>query len=109
MATRKTKATKQPQERNDGHVAIPIVRYLPPDIVTHFADSMIVTHTENEFIISFLQSQFPLASGQEELAQVDKVVSKCVARVVVTPKHMEQIVDALQHNLVKQKSLPEGE
>jgi hypothetical protein len=96
-----TRKVRKTVGADEGKINVPIVRQLPPDLVMHFVDSTIVTHTENEFILSFLQTQHPLAASKEEVQKVTQVVSECVARIVVTPRHMEQIVSALQTNLEK--------
>lgn len=103
-ATRKKEqSNKKLQAEDSANVSIPVVRYLPPDLVTHFADTTLVSHTQFEFAISFLQSQYPLAANKEELEQVEQVVTKCVARIVLTPHHMEELVGTLQRNLERHK------
>lgn len=98
---KQVKKAKKTQDKDDHSVTLPLTRFLPPDLVSHFVDNTFVTHTENEFALSFMQSQFPLVASKEELQQVDQIVTKCVVRIIVTPKHMEQMVDVLQRNLVK--------
>lgn len=102
-AKKQTKKAKITLKTDDHRVTLQIVRYLPPDLETHFADNTLVTHTENEFALSFMQSQFPLAANKEELEKVGEIVSKCVVRIIVTPKHMVQIVEAFQGSLAKYK------
>lgn len=101
---KQAKKAKQASGENDHRVTLQLVRYLPPDLETHFVDNTLVTHTENEFALSFMQSQFPLAANKEELEKVGEIVSKCVVRIIVTPNHMEQIVEVLQANLAKYRA-----
>jgi uncharacterized protein DUF3467 len=96
-----TRKARKAQKADGDKVNYPVKRILPPDLVTYFVDNTIVHHTENEFAISFLQTQHPLAISKEEFEQIEQIICKCVARVILTPRHMEQLVEALQKNLEK--------
>lgn len=79
---------------------------LPDGMVGQFADNMIVSHTGNEFILSFTQTLHPLVVKPEEAEKITSVEARCVARVILTPAGMNQIVEALQTNLERyQKSV----
>ncbi len=99
----RSRETAQPRQ-----VALEFV--LPDDMVSQFADNLVIAHTGNEFILSFLQTQHPLITKPEEAAKLTSVEARCVARIVVTPAGMDQIVDAMQKNLERyQSSFKKGE
>ncbi len=98
-------------EKNDFSVSFKAENYLPDDLEAVYSDSMSVLHTENEFILSFMQTQFPLAGTKEELEAVQSVRRKCVARIIVSPKQMEAIINSMQDNIDKFTAVyrkPEG-
>src|SRR5690349_20945775 len=80
---------------------VPLERLIPDDLHLEFADSVIVQHSENEFYITFLQVEHPLAITNAEIASIKKVTNKAVARVVITPKHMALLIEALRRNFKK--------
>ena len=94
------KENKSNKTTGEAHV-VPVVPYIPDDLVLQFSDGVNVKHTGNEFIISFLQLEHPIASTEEEMGKIESVRNKCVARVVVTPKGMASLIDVLQRNFEK--------
>jgi hypothetical protein len=79
-------------------VTIELDRYIPEDLISHYADGLTVMHTENEFVLSFFQSQYGVSITEEEFAKAGKVKSKCVTRVIISPKHMLSFVQVLADN-----------
>jgi len=93
---------------------IPIEWIIPEDTVTRYASNMVVQHTESEFIISFFETQPPIILGTPDeaealMSQLRSVRAKCVARVVVSPKRMEEFITVLQNNLAKYQERQAGE
>lgn len=108
MAARKADPAKQEPVSADlqlarlhpsggGTLNIEIIPFVPPDLVTHYADNLNVIHTETEIIVSFLQLQPPILLQEKPDASM-KVQSKCVARVVFSPAKMPTFIDALIKN-----------
>ena len=98
-------------KENEFSVSFKLENYLPDDLQTHYSDAMTVLHTENEFILSFMQTQFPLAGTKEELEAIPLVRRKCFARIIVSPKQMEAIINSMQDNMDKFRAAyrkPEG-
>jgi hypothetical protein len=62
-----------------------------------FVDNMSLVTTENEFFLGFFQTQIPLAPG--EMPQ--QVNRRCVARLVITPSTMREIVRVMNANWEK--------
>ena len=77
------------------------------DVVGIFADQVIVSNLEGMFTLYFYQMQIPPVTGDpssvEARARVREelktVYAKCVARVVLTPKLMEEFYRAMGINL----------
>lgn len=80
---------------------VPIDYTIPADIKLLFADGLIVQHGENEFILSFFQTLRPIILTEDDRKGVEKVESRCVARIVVTPQQMAKNVEALKENFEK--------
>lgn len=89
-----------------------IVRNIPDDLQSFFIDHVVVQHDQEKFILTFYELFPPLyvQEGDIDLSkfnELDSVEAKCVARIVVTPKRMEQFYKALTNNIEKFKKLPE--
>jgi len=94
-------------------IAIPIEWRVPEDLKTHYATNLVIQHTNQEFIISFFETKNPIILGtpDEVKSQYEKIKSvkaDCVARIVVTPKRMEDFIKVIQTNLDKFHSLLKG-
>lgn len=58
--------------------------------ITRYATHMFIQRSENEFVLSFYELQPPLVFASEEVTAAQGV---CVARIVVSPQHMAEIVE----------------
>ena len=90
---------------------IPVEVTIPEDQFTDYADAFTINHSTEEFVISFLQLQYPIAITQAELDKLKSVESICVARIALTPKRLQLLIEALQTNLQAyiQENLPKEE
>ena len=86
--------TKQKEE-----FEVPINWSYPEDLKTNFVTNLVVQHTDQEFILSFFETLPPLLLGEVKKEDLKSVNAKCVARVVVTPKRMEEFINVMQSNL----------
>ena len=75
--------------------------YVPKELASIYSDGASILHTENEFILSFFQTEYPPGIPVELMAEIDKISSKCVARILMSPFQMRRLVEALQVNLGK--------
>lgn len=91
----------QSEHKESTAVNLKTERYVPDDLVAHYSDSATVLHSENEFIVSFFLTEYPSAATKEELEQITSTRSRCVARVIMSPKQMSNVVDVLQENIDK--------
>jgi len=104
MATKRKQATKTATDmpvkvgtrRNVGLDPI-----LPPDLPQLYVDNINVLHTATEFIISFMQARPPLITEESEWQAFEKIESRCVARIIVSPPKMQLFVNTLAGNLEK--------
>lgn len=98
-----TKRRKPPDRKGiqGGRVdqAVRLEFILPPDLPMHYIDNVNVLHTATEFIVSFLQSQPPLLTDAKQWEGVQTIPAKCVARVIVNPLKMQDVVRTLTLNL----------
>jgi hypothetical protein len=82
-----------------------INREIPVDLETHFADDLIVQHRAEFFTLTFSEILYPILLGdddeetQRNLESVEAVTAKPVARIVVTPRMMRKIIEAMTENL----------
>ena len=71
-------------------------------------------HTENEFILSFFEAEVPILLGtpDENLARLQSIGSvkaHCVARIIVSPNRMTELLRILGENYSRyQARLEEG-
>jgi hypothetical protein len=78
---------------------VPIEYVLPETLIALFSDAVFVTHTDAEFYIDFYQTQVPLMVPG--MTPPEKVTSRCVARIVLTPKHAARLSEVFQKNINK--------
>jgi hypothetical protein len=84
----------------------------PDDLKSYFVDHMLVQHQPDRFVLSFFEVWIPPIMGSEEqqeehLDKLESVDAKCVARLVVTPEKMRDILRALSDNMDKYEKLVE--
>ncbi len=77
---------------------LPIEYDASTELTLHYVDNMSITHTGTEFSISYFQSQLPTIMAEEDWQKVDKIKSKCVARIVFSPAKMPLFIDAMVRN-----------
>lgn len=86
-----------------GQRRVPINRRVPEGMKGVFANHFVVQHTNREFILSFFQLM-PLMlidPTPEQIAEVQSVPAHAVARVVVTPEALRELIDVLERNYSK--------
>jgi hypothetical protein len=89
--------THQDEARNVRSVELE--SYLPPDTPVYYADNLIVGPGQGVVMLSFMQAELPLISDPEEWAQITKIPSKCVARIVISHSKYPEFVDALRRSV----------
>jgi hypothetical protein len=81
---------------------LPITRATLSARETVFADDIVIQHLPGHFIVSFYQLMPPIIVGetleerQQSLAGLSDVEAQCVARIVLTPEGMQQL---MQHTI----------
>jgi len=99
--------------------ALPLKWVVPEDLVSRYANNFTIQHTEYEFVISFFETFPPLVLGspderQAQLEQLESVPAKCVARIVVSPERVQDLVQILAanletyHSMFHEKEEPDG-
>jgi hypothetical protein len=85
--------------------SILINRVYPPDIITRFANNFVVQHDAEQFYLSFFDVWMPMIIGETEeetrmqLDALEKIDAKCVARIVVSPEKLRELINLLENNL----------
>src|SRR5258707_12171947 len=92
------------------------IEYVFPDnIPSHFVSQVVAQFQEDHFILSFFELWPPaiIAETDEEklaaLKAIDRVQAKCVARIVITPTKMQELLGVLSTNYAKFQSLEKGQ
>lgn len=75
---------------------------LPLDLRGHdmppaYATAVVVQHTEDAFVLSFFAAVPPIVLGSHDVP--DTVPAHCVARIVMSPSRMAELVEAVNENL----------
>jgi len=84
-----------------------VKRIYPPDLRTYFVQNAVAQHQPDCFILSFFEVWPPLVLGEteeerlREVASLESIDATCVARFVLTPSRMREIVGVLSDNLKK--------
>jgi hypothetical protein len=90
---------------------VPINHVYPDNLVTHFTTHVVAQFQQDHFILSFFEIFPPPLLGETDdeklraLKALDHVDAKCVARIVVTPARMEDVIKILSENLAKYKQM----
>lgn len=102
-STKKISRTLKPSDAVtiDTPRAVDVEFIIPEDFELTFTDNAFVQHTKNEFVVSFFQSAFPFPRTEEEYMAIKSVPAYCVARMVMTPPQMQNLLNALNVNFKK--------
>ena len=84
--------------------SLPITWTIPPGLVSCYATNFVIQRTELEVTLSFFEVQTPIILGSEEqraeaLAKLESVPAICVARVVITPSRLPEILKVLKDHM----------
>ncbi len=91
---------------NDDAVRIPLEFRIPEDMPLAYATTVVAQHTQDEFVISFFSVAPPVILGDPEVVrqkqgEIASLPAQCVARIVLTPSRMAQLVNVVKSNLAK--------
>jgi hypothetical protein len=83
---------------------IPIEWIVPADLRTEYATNVLAQHGEHEFFLLFFQAQPPIILGEKEerqqrLNELTKIPARCIAKIIVSPDRVEEIIKLLQSQL----------
>ncbi len=75
----------------------------PEDLMSRYATNFVAQHTLYEFTLSFFEVLAPVLLGSPEenrkqLAGLENVPAKCVARIILSPNGMLELIGVLQRN-----------
>ncbi len=89
---------------------IKVMREIPQDLSSHFVQHFVVQHREDHFILSCFEVWPPIIVGatEDEVAQqlsdLTSIPAKCVARLVLTPSKMEELMNIMIDNFERFRS-----
>ncbi len=83
--------------------SLPIRFETPASIETRYVTNFVAQHTDQEFIIGFYEARPPMLLGspeenRAELEELGAVSAQCVARIVLTPARMVELIQVLSTN-----------
>lgn len=83
---------------------IPLEFEVPDSLVSRYATNFIAQHTPNEFVLSFYEVCPPLLLGdvdenRHRLEELGHITASCVARLIVSPSGMRDLVEVLTTSL----------
>ena len=75
----------------------------PGDVMSRYATNFVSQHTRDEFVLSFYEVLQPILVGtpesnKQQLEEMGSVPAHCVARIILSPSGMTQLIDILQRN-----------
>jgi hypothetical protein len=79
--------------------AVRIARVNPDQIRPAYANDFLVTHTEREFFFTFSLLEPLGVMDPKELEGINEVAAIAVAKIVVSPRLAQEIVNVLSGNL----------
>lgn len=79
-------------------VTLNIIHHFPEGLQLTFIDNIAVQHTPTEFTITFAQVRQPLVSSASEYDAIKDIRADVVARIVLTPAKMVELIKTLQEN-----------
>jgi hypothetical protein len=78
---------------------VPIKHFGVEDVVAVYVDHASVSQTGGMFTITLFQTQIPLVLQPGELATLENVPAKCVAKLVLTTAFMVSLFQTMQGQL----------
>ncbi|MBI5291177.1 MAG: DUF3467 domain-containing protein [Chloroflexi bacterium] len=78
----------------------------PDDLQSHFVTNFIIQHQPESFVLSFFEVWPPAILGNEEeqraaIESFEEIEAKCIARMVITPSKVKELLAALKDNVEK--------
>lgn len=98
------------QKQSDSErIPVPLEFCAPDELVSRYATNFVVQHTDNEFVLSFFEAEMPILLGtpEENLARLESigaVKARCVARIVVSPNRMAELLRIIGENYNRYQS-----
>lgn len=91
------------EEGND-EVRVPLDFRGHEDMPLAYATTVVVQHTQDEFVLSFFSVAPPILLGEPEHVrqkqdELNAIPARCVARIVMSPSRMAQLVEVVKGNL----------
>ncbi|NLE43846.1 MAG: DUF3467 domain-containing protein [Chloroflexi bacterium] len=101
------------QQADGERMPVPLEFCVPGELVSRYATNFVVQHTENEFILSFFEAEAPILLGTPEenlatLQSIGSVKARCVARIIVSPSRMPELIRIMGENYDRYQSRQVG-
>ena len=96
---------EQEQQQSD-EVTLRINWHFPEGLQSRYANNVLVQASQTEFIISFFEMQLPILLGPPEenkakLKEMGSIQAEGVSKVIIPPRLVRGLIDALQTELDK--------
>jgi hypothetical protein len=87
---------------------IPVTWHVPEDMIAEYATHVVVQSAEKEIFLSFFQAQPPIIVGdeserQKQLDSIASISTRCIAKVIVAPSKLPEIIQMLQDVVRRQQ------
>lgn len=92
---------------------VPVTYDVPDGMVAEYATHMVVQNGDRETFLLFFQVQPPIISGeaeerQKQLEALTSVSARCVAKIILAPAKIPEMIKALQEiNVARQRDFSE--
>jgi uncharacterized protein DUF3467 len=96
---------EQEQQQSD-EITLRVNWHFPEGLQSRYGNNVLVQAGQSEFIISFFEMQLPILLGPPEenkakLKEMGSIQAECVSKVIIPPRLVKGLIDALQTELDK--------
>lgn len=96
---------EQEQQQSDG-ITLRVNWHFPEGLQSRYGNNVLVQAGQSEFTISFFEMQLPILLGSPEenkakLKEMESIQAECVSKVIIPPRLVKGLIDALQIELDK--------
>jgi len=96
---------EQEQQQSD-EITLRVNWHFPEGLQSRYGNNVLVQAGQSEFTISFFEMQLPILLGPPEenkakLQEMGSIQAECVSKVIIPPRLVKGLIDALQTELDK--------
>jgi hypothetical protein len=97
---------KEQEQQQSDEVTLRVNWHFPEGLQSRYGNNVLVQAGPSEFTISFFEMQIPILLGPPEenkakLKEMGSIQAECVSKVIIPPRLVKGLIDALQTELDK--------